>query len=389
MTSKLKTIIKLIIYYFINLFIKPSKEIKPKSLLLIRLDAIGDYILFRNFIEILKKSERYKDYRITLLGNVAWKDLSKFLDSDYIDDFIWLDPIKFHRNIFYRFCKLREITKNGYEIVINPVYSRTYDMDMIVKIVNAKEKIGSSGDLSNIKKWQKKISDKWYTKLIPAKKEVIFEFYRNKEFFENLLGMQICIEKPIINKFKKPNLELPKKYAVIFISASSNFKKWDISNFATVAKYLKSKWKYDIVLCGSSQDFNLCKEFEISFQDSYINLVGKTSLTDLAYIIKNSQLIVSNETFAPHLSVAVGTNLIFVISNGNHLNRFVPYPEEMTDNYFAIYHPAISRNFEYYKEISNKESFVSKLDINDITPDMVIQKINEVLRTKINEKFNV
>ena len=98
MLSKLKAAIKLIIYYFINTRINRSKEIKPKSLLLIRLDAIGDYVLFRNYIEILKKSEKYKDFNITLLGNSAWKSLSEELDGEYIDKFIWLDRYKFNKD---------------------------------------------------------------------------------------------------------------------------------------------------------------------------------------------------------------------------------------------------------------------------------------------------
>jgi len=55
MLSKLKTIIKLIVYHIINVLLIPSKNILPDSLLLIRLNTIGDYVLFRNYIEILKK----------------------------------------------------------------------------------------------------------------------------------------------------------------------------------------------------------------------------------------------------------------------------------------------------------------------------------------------
>ena len=71
MIISFKNILKLITYYIIDIFVQPSKIIKPKSLLLIRLDAIGDYILFRNFIEELKKDEKYKHYSITLLGNIT------------------------------------------------------------------------------------------------------------------------------------------------------------------------------------------------------------------------------------------------------------------------------------------------------------------------------
>jgi hypothetical protein len=60
MMSKLKTAIKLIIYYFINLAINPSKEIKPKSLLLICLDRIGKFMLKE--MMIFSKFEAHIEY---------------------------------------------------------------------------------------------------------------------------------------------------------------------------------------------------------------------------------------------------------------------------------------------------------------------------------------
>ena len=129
MATKSKIIIKLIIYFIINLLIRPSKKIKSKSLALIRLDAIGDYILFRNFIEILKKSKKYKNYSITLIGNSAWKNLTTEFDNKFIDNFIWIDRNRFSKDLIYRYNKLKEITSSGYEVVISPVFSRTFFFD--------------------------------------------------------------------------------------------------------------------------------------------------------------------------------------------------------------------------------------------------------------------
>ena len=85
MISKLKTVIKITIYRIVDLFIKPTKKITINSILLIRLDHIGDYVLFRNYIELIKNSNKYKNYSITLLGNSVWKDFSEELDNKYID----------------------------------------------------------------------------------------------------------------------------------------------------------------------------------------------------------------------------------------------------------------------------------------------------------------
>ncbi len=140
--------IRFFLYGIINKIAYNKQSISEKSILLIRLDAIGDYILFRNFIEIIKKNEKYKDYKITLLGNEVWKEIAQKLDSEFIDDFIWLNRRKFNKNLIYRYRKLKEIIKKGYEIVVNPTYSREfYYSDIIVKVLTAKEKIGSEGSL--------------------------------------------------------------------------------------------------------------------------------------------------------------------------------------------------------------------------------------------------
>lgn len=383
MISKLKTPIKLIIYFSINILIKPSKEIKPKSILLLRLDAIGDYVLFRNFIEILKNDERYKDYKITLCGNIIWKELAEYLDNNFIEHFIWIDRKKFTKYPFYRLKKLKEITKQGYELVIQPRYSREFFFeDTIVKLVEAKEKIGCTGDPSNIKKWQKKISDKHYTKLVPAKNQIIFEFYRNKEFFESLLGKKINITKTTINlKEKNLTFDLPKKYAILFIGASAEFRKWNVEGFANVGRYLKDKYGYEIVLCGAPSDNEDAMKFKKCFNGSYVDLVGKTSLVDLLYVIYNGNIMIANETLAPHFAVALGMINLFIIYNGNHYGRFTPYPKEVSENYHVIYHPEIENNLDEYIKLSNSYGFGSKLDINEISVERVRKEINKALGT--------
>ncbi len=380
--AKIKTVIKLIIYYFINLLISPSKEIKPKSLLLIRLDAIGDYVLFRNFIEVLRNSQKYKDYKITLLGNSAWKSLCEELDGEFVDGFIWLDRVRFNKDFVYRYQKLQEIVSSGYEVALNSVYSREFFYgDAIIKLINANEKIGSVADVSNIRKWQKNISDKYYDVLVPAKSELMFEFDRNKEFFENLLDTKFDIKKPHIDlKPKKLPFELPEKYAILFIGASASFRKWSIEKFAKVGKYLNEQYGYDIVLCGGPTDIDDANEFKKYYDGEFLNLVGKTSLVELLTVIYNGNLMIANETSAPHFAVSLEMTNIFVISNGNHYGRFTPYPKNMAPNYHVMYHPLIEKDLDDYEKLSNSYGYGSDLDIGEISVEMVKDKIDGVIK---------
>ncbi|PCI28040.1 MAG: hypothetical protein COB67_07240 [SAR324 cluster bacterium] len=381
MIENLKILIDFIINYFINLLVSPSKEIKQKSLLLIRLDAIGDYVLFRNYIEILKKSKKYRDYSLTLLGNSAWKSITKELDSEYIDNFIWLDRNKFNKGFVYRFIILKKLISVGYEVVISPAFSREFFYaDTIVNLINAKEKIGSAGDLSNIKRWQKNISDKYYDRLIATDTNLMFEFDRNREFFENLLEQKLDIKKPHMSL--KPTtlaFDLPQNYAILFIGASTCFRKWSTEGFAKVGKYLQEKFGYKIVLCGAPSDSKEAKEFAKYFKSEYTDLVGKTSLIDLLHVINSGNLIVTNETSSPHFAIALEMANIFVIYSGNHYGRFTPYPKEIAQNYHVILHPKIEKDLDNYKKLSNSYGYWSNLDISEIHSEIVIENINRVL----------
>ncbi len=357
-----------------------SQKKASKNILIIRLDAIGDYILFRNFIEIVKKSSEYKDYKLTLVGNVLWKPLSKELDSQFVDEFIWIDTARFHQDVFYRLKKLRELNKIGYEVVINPTYSRTLDGDFIVQSVSAKKKVGSRGDLSNIRPWQKKITDKFYTHLLKAQKGILFEFFRNKEFFEQFLDCSIPLKRPVIKLNNiKSTIKLPEKSAILFIGARDEFRQWPLDNYVKVGRFLKNKFGYEVVLCGGPGDRRLAEEFSGLSDYEYLDYVGKTGLVEFLYLLSQGDILVSNETAAPHMAAAVGVRNIFVISNGNHFGRFTPYPREMGVGYYPIYHPEIERNLEDFQGLCARFGKGSSLDIGAISAQRVIGEIDKVL----------
>jgi ADP-heptose:LPS heptosyltransferase len=377
-----KNAIKFIIFYFINLLIRPNKKIKIKTLLIIRLDEIGDYILFRNYLEIISRSEQYRNYKIHILGNSSWKNLSESLDRKFIDKFIWLNTKKFNKNIFYRFTKLTEITSNSYEVILSPVFSRNFYLsDNIIKLLSAKKKIGSEGDLTNITKWQKNLGDKYYTSLLPGSSEIIFEFDRNKEFFENLLSTNINLNNLsfTLNIKNKSSFNAPN--AILFIGASSKYRQWSMKSFAKVANYLKKYHDYKIILCGGLNEIEKAREFNEYFNEDFVDLVGKTSLLELLSVINESGLLVSNDSCAPHLTVALQRfNIkIFVVSNGHTFGRFTPYPKKMYSNYFPIYHPKVQKDINNYKKLTKTYGFGSNLNINDINSKDVIARLEEVL----------
>ena len=115
--TKLSNLFKFIISLFIIFIIRFKKnEIIPGSLLIIRLDVIGDYVLFRNYLKTVRISEKYRNCRITLCGNILWKDIAETFDKEVVNSFIWVERKKFSENIFYKHKMLVDIYTEGFEI---------------------------------------------------------------------------------------------------------------------------------------------------------------------------------------------------------------------------------------------------------------------------------
>lgn len=384
MIIKIKNLINFILFILIRRFAK-KKGIPtvPGTMLIIRLDAIGDYILFRNFLKFIKETGLYKNYKITLCGNVLWKDISESLDKSYIDDFIWIKRKKFYGNYLYKFSILKKINRSGFEIVVNPTYTREILYgDEIAWISNAKVKIGSQGALDKYAKWKRNLfSDNYYTDLIEASSKNLFEFERNKEFFEKWLGSKIDIKSPCIETGSaEPVKNLPAQYITVFPGASKTDKQWDIDNFAVVCKFILDNFQFDIVITGAEKEQEISCALEAKLANPrVINLTSQTSLLQLAAVIGSSELLISNESVAVHLAAAVNKQFI-CISNGERLGRFHPYPKEIFDKAYYVYPDEILNNIHDENFVKEAYRFSSSLSINKIIPNRVIELISKLLK---------
>jgi ADP-heptose:LPS heptosyltransferase len=338
---------------------------------IIRLDAIGDYILFRNFLYELKQSPKFADLPVTIIGNQAWKSIAETFDIMLVDNFIWLDRNQIWDNKKYRISKLLSLVKTHYEYIIVPTFSRDFASDGLVKLMNGKHKITSLGDLSNISNNEKIITDMYYTEILPANSEILFEFERNREFFQNLLGYKLNT-KPLIKAVATMLHNQFTNYVVLFVGAGSNKRRWGTSNFNSLAIWLNEVYDVNVVICGSINDISA--DSTVVNMPFIHNLIGKTNLVEMVDILSKAKFVVSNETSIPHICIAVDVK-VFVISNGNHFVRFTPYPDNLTNKYYSIYHSEIEKNLGDYKYLSNEYGYGSNLDINNITIEQVKNKI--------------
>jgi ADP-heptose:LPS heptosyltransferase len=305
----------------------PAHNPSNHSVAIIRVDLIGDFILWLPAAEKLRSV--FPNSRLTLIANAAWADLAR--DLPYWDEVIAINMKWFSfEKLLYRWRMIRLIASKRFQIAFQPVYSRSLaDGDSIIRATNAVERIGSEGSLSNLSEEEADFSNRWYTKLCPAADEAMHEIDRNLEIMGQIAGAKYESTLPQLELARevKPNLIgwSPGKYVVITPGASWEGKRWSISNFVELAQCILERMDLEVVLCGSQAEFDLCGS--IKKQDPrIINLAGKTTLTELAGILKGAILVIGNDSSAIHIANAVGTQSICILGGG-HFGRFLPYPE--------------------------------------------------------------
>lgn len=349
-----------------------SRKVDTDSnrILLLKLDKIGDYILFRNFIEEISKQQPAS--KLVLCGNIAWKELAEKLDGEFISNFIWVDPARLPEDV-YRFSVYKKVRHACCYKIINCSYSRTNESDKIIVFSGANERIGFHGDETNIIPEIKKWNDTKYTMLVPSPNKCMFEFYRNKLFFEYLIGRKIQIDRPTI-KTNQSGADKNAQYIVIFPSAGHDTRRWSVSNFAKLCTSLFPLYELPVVVCGTKDEMAYGEEI-ISLSGAYVtNCMGKYSLYETITVIQNAALIVTNDSGPLHLAMAVMTPTV-CISNGNHFERFCPYPKDMEMPLTVVY----PDEFEIKMNTEESLNFIrckgSEININTIIPGKVINAI--------------
>jgi ADP-heptose:LPS heptosyltransferase len=339
-------IIKSLLFYLFDslaLWKVPSPQLNELELvLLIRQDAIGDFVMWLDTAKEYRNIFPPDKYKIVLAGNKIWCDLAEELT--YWDMILMVDVKQFKTFSRYRWDFLRKVRNLGVQISIQPTFSREfYHGDALVRASGALRKVSSAGDMAN-RNWLKQfIADCWHTELIPASTGPLTELERNAEFFSGLT------DYPHLTSY--PKLDIPEfwlssewkeKIFYILVPGTSGAvvgKEWPPAFFSDLATKIFRQTGWEGFICGTKQENSLGEQILKQCDAPLQNLCGQTTLMELAGLLSQSRLTISNDTGSVFLSSAVGT-LSVCILGGGHFGRFVPYPDlpGQTNHLKTVYH---------------------------------------------------
>ncbi len=350
---------------------KPTPPpIRKKTLCFIRLDIIGDYILYRNFLPLFKKY--FEDYEITFIGNATIKDMATHCDSKYIDKFIFLDNTYWEKYLKIgangsRLSKLKELLfflpkfmrkryedvshlrKESYEICINSnmFYFLTKE-DAIIRHLIAENKVGvfcthpiESFFRTDYRK-RVEIRKSFYTHLFYPKEVPQFLYDSNQDFFQSFFKhfkgvdigfVELELKLPIAFEYEKFKNILKPPYGVLNLGASDDSRVY--KRFDEMIAFLNPD--YQLILCGNSKEDERLANSILKRHKNAISLVNQTSLMEYIYLLKNASFAIGNESSIMHLSACLKIPYAFIVSSGLSSPRFHPYPKKVGPNIHMIY----------------------------------------------------
>ncbi len=298
------------------------------SILLVRLDAIGDFVLWLNAAKDLRRLYPPDRYRLVLLGNSIWAELAAHLP--YFDEVVPVECNLLHYNLTYRIKLWQLLRSRAWAVAIQPNFSRDGNCgDAVVRVSGAVERIGSEGDLSNQPKWHRWFSNRWYTRLLPVASEPRMELERNAEFMRNL-GVQDFVaglSELAIHATVPPGFNAC-DYCVVVPGASLPLKQWPVDKYAELCERIHTTTGLTVIICGSKSEAELgarLLDMTTGGRGGWMeDWTGKSTILELVAVIQCAKMLIGNDSGAVHIAAAVGTQA-FCVVGGGHFGRFIPY----------------------------------------------------------------
>ncbi len=103
------------------------------------------------------------------------------------------------------------------------------------------------------------------------------------------------------------------------------YRRWSIDKFAQLADKIVEQLNAVVILVGDSSEADLAKELLVMVKHPMVNLVGQTSLMQMAALFKSCRMVVGNDSGSLHIAVAAGSHVVSIFGPVDPI-VYGPYP---------------------------------------------------------------
>ena len=363
---------KFVQWKFVQNKLVPAKK-NSNRVLIIRLDDIGDYILFRNTLGIYKNAEKWSNYKITLLGNIAWKEIFDACDKQNVDSVIWVDKALYLNDEAYRLDIWKQLATEGFSVVICPSRTRPLLLeDLCATATGATEMIAAYNNCRHIS-WNK-LSDTYYSNLFKDETDG-YEFDFNMRFANWCCNTHINYERPYLETDAPPLIN--EEYILCFIGSSTRSKNWPVHRWISFVELCSEKLHKKVIIAGGRGEQHLADEIQKNCNAE--SIVGKVSLKEMIDWVSHSSAIVSNDSMAIHLAISCNIPVV-IVANGINAVRFTKYKPERFPNVATMYPDVFTKKFRKEGAHKMKQYTAVTADIASIESSQVFSELVRLLK---------
>ncbi len=258
------------------------------KILIIQTASLGDVVLASALANSIKK--HYPDSSITMLVK---KQNEAVLAHNVVVDIVlsWDKSAAKYKNLFYL---LKLVRKNKYDFLIN--LHRFASSGFIAAFSKANMKVGFKQNPFSF----------LFNKKISHTLNNVHETNRNLELGRLCLP-DIVLNRPVITPKEPANSNLllndNQKVITIFPGSLWQTKMFPIEKWIELASLLPVH--FDLILLGAATDFDLAERIALTRVKNTINLCGKLSINETAWIMQKALMNYCNDSAPTHIASAV------------------------------------------------------------------------------------
>lgn len=287
----------------------------PKSILIIKLSAIGDVVHALPLLEVLRKN--FPEAR---LDWVVEEESSQIIDEhEEIDNVI----ISRRKSWQKRLLKGREGAAALGEIKQFLKTLRSHEYDLVIDL----QGLFKSAILTGLSKGKRKIGGNWGREgsqlflterpfLADVEEHAVDRYLKAAEYLEgekNSWNGRVPIRKSDMRSIDRLlHYKGIEDEILVAINPMAKWKTklWESKKFAILADRLQKELACKIIFTGSRQDRAEMDEIIESMDEQAVNLAGQTGLKELAYLYSKCQLLITTDTGPMHIAAAMGCPVV-------------------------------------------------------------------------------
>jgi ADP-heptose:LPS heptosyltransferase len=351
---------------------------KPSGLVVVRMDGIGDMVLFRRTLDHYAQAFGVAKNEITVVGCRSWGGIAPHVFAGYKVHAI--DEHRFERDPLYRLREALWLRKESFAIAVCDMFFRkALTADSLVWLSGAPRKVTSKPYVSHVTKPEFDWYQSQVSEIIDTGDYPIHETIRHFRFVSQLAGREIAPEIPKLDwPDNPPPVEPGPPYVILNFGSNEPGRRWPFAKFIEVADRLLDSG-YRVAFTGGNGEVHVRPELSQKLdRPGVIDLIGRTNLSQLLDLMAHTAATISNDTGPAHLSIALGAPTL-VLVGGGHFGSFVPYALETTPPTARFVHQEMDCYHCFWrcsKPRDRKDSFPC---VGEISTEAALKALGELI----------